>query len=392
VPIAVARIQGDQVETEYFNCGPETRFEIGSISKVLTAILLCEAVDEGKCKLDDTLDKYLPKGIRTPRYFGRKITLEHLARHISGLPRLPRKMSRKEIRSNQPYARWDKNCLLNAISTTILQRPPGSTYEYSNFGFATLGLALEGITGNSFSSLLGNLTNRLECPGVRLPEPDDAAIAAQGRTAKGARVQPWNMAAFGPAGGCTSNLESLVAFAKNHLKPDIPRPLQEAMSNRKRVSTTAPLGSGAPITLLWLILLIALAVIQPQLFAIPVLIILYSTRSSGFSGALLLAFTWVSIGIWQQVNSTEFWGRIVFGVVASAFALVGTRKEHTFQMGLGWHIFSSNEKPCVWHNGGTAGFRSFIAIQQETGKAVVVLGGRESSVDQIGVELLKGSE
>src|SRR5208283_4906369 len=64
-----------------------TLFEIGSITKVFTALLLQDMVERGEMKLDDPVQKYLPATIQVPTYHGKQITLLHLATHTSGLPR-----------------------------------------------------------------------------------------------------------------------------------------------------------------------------------------------------------------------------------------------------------------------------------------------------------------
>src|SRR5690606_30349901 len=65
-----------------------TVFEIGSISKVFTALILADMVGKGEVALDDPAEKYLPPGSRMPSRGGRQITLADLSTHTSGLPRL----------------------------------------------------------------------------------------------------------------------------------------------------------------------------------------------------------------------------------------------------------------------------------------------------------------
>lgn len=70
-----------------------TAFEIGSITKVFTGILLAEAVKRGEVKLDNPLSKYLPNGVITPKYNGKEITLLNLIWHTSGLPFKPENLN-----------------------------------------------------------------------------------------------------------------------------------------------------------------------------------------------------------------------------------------------------------------------------------------------------------
>ena len=69
--------------------GGDTVFEIGSITKVFTALLLADMVERGEAEFDDPLSKHLPADVTAPKRGGKSITLEHLANHTSGLPRLP---------------------------------------------------------------------------------------------------------------------------------------------------------------------------------------------------------------------------------------------------------------------------------------------------------------
>ena len=67
----------------------DTIFEIGSISKAFTAVLLADMVNRGEVKLDDPVSKYLPDSVKMPSFDGRVITLLDLTTQTSGLPRLP---------------------------------------------------------------------------------------------------------------------------------------------------------------------------------------------------------------------------------------------------------------------------------------------------------------
>src|SRR5208282_6653258 len=66
-----------------------TLFEIGSITKTFTALLLQDMIERGEMKLDDSVAKYLPQSVKMPTRNGKEITLLQLATHTSGLPLLP---------------------------------------------------------------------------------------------------------------------------------------------------------------------------------------------------------------------------------------------------------------------------------------------------------------
>src|SRR5512143_517917 len=69
--------------------GPDTVFEIGSITKVFTSLVLADMAVKGEVSLDDPVAKFLPQTVRVPGRNGREITLRDLSNQVSGLPRLP---------------------------------------------------------------------------------------------------------------------------------------------------------------------------------------------------------------------------------------------------------------------------------------------------------------
>ncbi len=80
----------------------DTIFEIGSATKVFTALLLADMAEHHEVALDDPVAKYLPSGVKMPERNSRVITLVDLATHTSGLPRLPGNLNPKDPAN--PYA------------------------------------------------------------------------------------------------------------------------------------------------------------------------------------------------------------------------------------------------------------------------------------------------
>ena len=103
---------------------PDAVFEIGSISKTFTATLLAALVEDGVVALDDPVARFLPVA---PPVNARAITLEDLATHHSGLPRLPKGMLAKSFTAERhdPYASFDATRLQHAIAETAPKRAPG---------------------------------------------------------------------------------------------------------------------------------------------------------------------------------------------------------------------------------------------------------------------------
>ncbi|MHA4810456.1 serine hydrolase domain-containing protein [Flavitalea flava] len=120
-----------------------TIYRIGSITKTFTAAILMQLVEERKVKLDDPVEKYLPE-IKSLKGYSDKtiITFRQLASHTSGLKREPDMPGA----SLGPVDQWESK-LLSSIPYTSFNSSPGTSYQYSNIGYALLGLALERASG-----------------------------------------------------------------------------------------------------------------------------------------------------------------------------------------------------------------------------------------------------
>jgi CubicO group peptidase (beta-lactamase class C family) len=130
----------------------DTVFEIGSITKTFTALLLQDMVERGEMKLDDPVAKYLPKSVKMPTYNGKEITLLQLATHTSGLPTTSVTWIPK--RAENPRAEYTIEKMYDVVSGYKLTREPGTKYEYSTAGVALLGQAIAMKTGTNYESLV----------------------------------------------------------------------------------------------------------------------------------------------------------------------------------------------------------------------------------------------
>jgi serine-type D-Ala-D-Ala carboxypeptidase/endopeptidase len=144
---------------------PGTLFEIGSITKVFTGLLLGDMVLRGEVDLDDPVANYLPVALRPPTFNGRAISLRDLVTHTSGLGYLPLDMPamRRQRGEQVPEqdnighpngARYTRERLAADLRSEQLQTEPGTHYAYSPLGFGLLGLALSERAGVPFASLL----------------------------------------------------------------------------------------------------------------------------------------------------------------------------------------------------------------------------------------------
>ncbi len=130
----------------------DTVFEIGSITKVFTSLLLADMVERGEVALDDPVAKYLLKTVKMPSRNGREITLLDISEQRSGLPRMPSNFKPKDPAN--PYADYDPPKLYEFLSGYTLTRDPGEKYEYSNLAVGLLGHVLSLRSGMSYEELL----------------------------------------------------------------------------------------------------------------------------------------------------------------------------------------------------------------------------------------------
>jgi serine-type D-Ala-D-Ala carboxypeptidase/endopeptidase len=121
----------------------DARFEIGSITKTMTATLLASLVGDGVLGLDDEIGRWLAAGPHG------NITLEQLATHTSGLPRLAPNQPTDE---ENPYRDFSAERAQEGLRAA--DRTPGAGHLYSNFGYQLLGLVLERASGQRYQDLL----------------------------------------------------------------------------------------------------------------------------------------------------------------------------------------------------------------------------------------------
>ena len=130
----------------------KTLYEIGSISKVFTSLLLAEAVESGRLKLDDPIGTVMKELAAKNPTVGTAITFKHLSHHVSGLPVMPDNIEPAD--STNPFDGYNRTMLTEYMMSVKPERKPGEGYEYSNLGAGLLGDLLSQQAGVSYESLL----------------------------------------------------------------------------------------------------------------------------------------------------------------------------------------------------------------------------------------------
>jgi CubicO group peptidase (beta-lactamase class C family) len=122
-----------------------TLFEIGSVTKVLTGLLLAREVTAGKVTLDEPVQTLLP-GIRLPTYQDQQVRLVHLATYSAGYPWMPTNWVAWRNGDTYSPAEWK-----TFLESFVLPRAPGARFQYGNVGFALLGDALAAREGTTLA-------------------------------------------------------------------------------------------------------------------------------------------------------------------------------------------------------------------------------------------------
>ncbi len=225
----------------------DTVFEIGSITKVFTALLLADMVLRGQAAWDEPVSRLLPAAVHVPMFGGTSITLLDLATYTSGLPRMPGNFHPAD--PGDPYADYSVDQLYEFLDGYVLTRTPGTEYEYSNLGYGLLGHALAERAGTSFEALLcGRVCAPLGLESTRITlDAEMRGRRAVGHDAALTPVEPWSMPTLAGAGAFRSTMRDLLAFlsAASGRSSGPLTPAFEALLAVRRRSDTAGVDAAA---------------------------------------------------------------------------------------------------------------------------------------------------
>jgi len=214
----------------------DTLFEIGSITKVFTALLAADMAQRGEITLDAPIAHYLPPEVKVPERHGQRITAVDLATHTSGLPRMPGNFRPKDPAN--PYVDYSTEQLYAFLSSYELIRDIGVKFEYSNLGFGLLGQALAHRAGTDYATLVERrICGPLGMPSTRITlSPDMRRRLAAGHNADLVTVPAWDIPVLAGAGALRSSANDLLLFlAANLGYTDTPlAPAMQALRAVKR--------------------------------------------------------------------------------------------------------------------------------------------------------------
>ena len=207
-----------------------TLFEIGSVTKVFTSLLLADMTVKGEVALDDPVQKYLPPDVKVPERDGQAVRLLDLSTHASGLPR--------DIVSGMKAPGVPQ--LYEFVSASSLASKPGTKSSYSNTGVSLLGYALANRAGQSYEPLI---VSRILAP-LGMGDThflDDALRRRLPQGYIGWIPQPvfTHIAAYRPSGGLLSSADDLLKLLGAVLGL-APTPMDSALAFMRKPDQALP--------------------------------------------------------------------------------------------------------------------------------------------------------
>ena len=194
-----------------------TAFEIGSISKTMTAVLLADFIEQGTLTLSDPLETHLPEGTLVPSFGTDPVLLSHLVTHTAGLPSIPPLMENPD--PSDPYASLTDAQVLDSLAEVELQAAPGSQWAYSNFGFMLLSYIVERHGEAGLETMLHEqIFEPLGMEHAYVVAPPEGTDVAQGHSPALGPVPPWVFPeTYAGIGGVKASLVDMVAYAEGAL-------------------------------------------------------------------------------------------------------------------------------------------------------------------------------
>lgn len=217
---------GDEVRFAIAGKAPEAKgaapekmvFEIGSITKVFTGLLLAQAVVERKVTLETTVGSLLESQIKFADPRVAAITLKQLSTHTSGLPRMPTNAA-AGMAEDDPYANYDEKLLLAFLSSAKLEDDGPHACSYSNLGVGLLGHLL----GKVYQTTWEDAVTRKICLPLSM---QDTAVEPEAKLPRATphagdkTVKAWHLNAMAGAGALRSTAADLMKFGEAMLHPE----------------------------------------------------------------------------------------------------------------------------------------------------------------------------
>ena len=225
----------------------DTVFEIGSVTKVFTALLLADAVARGEVTLTDPVAKYLPAEGRPKPFDNKPISLLDLVTYTSGLPSVPTNFRPRDLEN--PYADYTVEQLYEFLSEYAPRYYPGSHYEYANLGFGLLGHVLALKAGRGYEELVvSRICKPLGLSDTRIAlTPAMRERLAQGHDKSLHPVPGWDLPTLAGAGALRSTANDMMRFldaAQGKRKTDLTPAFRSLLEVRRQTNKNGVYAAG----------------------------------------------------------------------------------------------------------------------------------------------------
>lgn len=203
---------------------PRTRYGIGSVTKSFTCVALLQLQEQGRLRVDDPIERYLPVSVRP---FGESIRLHHFMTHSSGIPALgyAEAVIRHGSGASDRYLPMggydDMLTFLNGAGEWVSARP-GERWFYLNEGYVLLGAVIERVSGESYSNyiqkhILGPLRMTRTSYVADVVGDDNIAVPYVITKDKEQRPSRYLNGPLSSDGGLISSVEDMAAYLKMFL-------------------------------------------------------------------------------------------------------------------------------------------------------------------------------
>ncbi len=238
---------------------PDSVFEIGSITKTFTGLILAQMVRQGKVKLDEPIRALLPPDTVAKPASGAEITLIDISDQHAGLPRMPDNFHPAD--KNNPYADYDAKALYAFIAKHGVAHPADAPFLYSNLAVGLLGQGLANRANVPYPTLLHDqVTGPLNMRDTTIAlTPELQARFIAGRDGNGRPAHAWDLDALAGAGGIRSTAADMLTYLQAQLHPDqLPASVLATPSGKTLAAAIrdshvihAEVGGGTHIALNW---------------------------------------------------------------------------------------------------------------------------------------------
>ncbi|TWH48768.1 CubicO group peptidase (beta-lactamase class C family) [Sporomusa sp. KB1] len=211
----------------YGTAKPDSIFEIGSITKTFTGLILSQLVEQGKVTLDEPVRELLPPGT-VAKPAGDEITLLDLATQHSGLPRMLDNFKPADLVN--PYADYHPVNLYEFLANRGVAKPATSGFLYSNLGFGLLGQALAVHSGLTYPALLKEeVVDPLGLKDTTVSlTPEQLVRFIPGHNGDHRPAHAWNMDALAGAGAIRSTAGDMLTYLEANLHPTAFKPIAKS--------------------------------------------------------------------------------------------------------------------------------------------------------------------